>query len=42
MIPTPKFSEFIVLSILAFIHNKLVVAWYLFAYWVLALGNSMP
>jgi hypothetical protein len=42
MIPTPKFSEFIALSILAFIHNKLVVACYLFAYCVLALGNSVP
>jgi hypothetical protein len=37
-----KFSEFLILSIHAFIHNKLLAALYLFVYCVLALGNSMP
>jgi hypothetical protein len=40
MILAPKFSEFITHSILAFIHNKLFVSLYLFAYCVLMLGNS--
>jgi hypothetical protein len=35
MILAPKFSEFIALSILAFIHYKLFVALYLFVYYVL-------
>jgi small basic protein len=35
MILAPKFSEFIALSILAFIHNKLVTALYLLVYCVL-------
>jgi hypothetical protein len=35
VILVPKFSEFITLSILAFIHNKLVAALYLFVYYML-------
>jgi hypothetical protein len=35
MILAPKFSEFIALSILAFIHNILFAALYLFVYCVL-------
>jgi hypothetical protein len=42
MILAPKFSEFIALSILAFIQNKLFAALYLFVYCVLVLGNFVP
>lgn len=39
MILASKFSEFITLSILAFIHNKLFPVLYLFVYCVLAFVN---
>jgi hypothetical protein len=42
MILAPKFLELITLSILAFIHNKLFAALYLFAYCVLASRYSAP
>jgi hypothetical protein len=42
MILALKFSEFIILSILAFIHNKLFSALYFFVNCVLALGNPAP
>jgi hypothetical protein len=41
MIFAPKFLEFIALSILEFIHNKLFAALYLFVYCVFVLVNSM-
>jgi hypothetical protein len=37
VILAPKFSEFTALSILAFIHNKLFAALYLFVYCVLCI-----
>jgi hypothetical protein len=37
VILAPKFSKFIALSILAFIHNKLVAALYLHVYCVLCI-----
>jgi hypothetical protein len=41
MILSPKLSEFIILSIHAFIHNNYLLHLYLFICCMLALGNSM-
>jgi hypothetical protein len=42
VILAPKLSEFLILSIHAFIHNNCLLHLYLFVYCLLALENSMP
>jgi hypothetical protein len=38
----PKFSEFIIISIHAFVHNNSVLHYIYLVYFVLALGNAVP